>query len=271
MARKWIETSQDPSLVNTSGAYLRIYEWSRGRPAAGLSASHAGRVALDRLGKRAPQPFPDVLDSLYATALYDGDKGRTHALLQRLVAPALYAATPAADRNWNAAAQSAALVGDAAGITGIEAAQRRDNGYVSGDPAWEDARFAGYVALAKGQFKEAITQLQRAGTLHTAASPLEAFLIAMAFDRAGTRDSAIACFTRVVDPAEAGEPEAYLFSAGAHKRLAELLDAKGDAAGAITHYDAFAAAWKDAEPSKQPLVKAARDRAGQLRAKKDPG
>jgi tetratricopeptide (TPR) repeat protein len=271
LSRLGLETSQDPRFVASTSGLLRVYEWSRGRPAAGLAASHAGRVAQDRLAKRAPRPFPDVLDSVYATALYDGDKGRVHALLQRLVTPALYAATPAADRNWNAAAQSAALVGDVAGIMGIEAARRRDNTYTSGDPAWEDARFAGYVALAKGQYKEAITQLQRAGTLHTAASPQEAFLIAMAFDRAGTRDSAIAWFTRVVDPAEAGENEAFVFSAAAHKGVAELLDAKGDAAGAITHYDAFAAAWKDAEPSRQPVVKAARERAAQLRAKKDPG
>jgi hypothetical protein len=99
----------------------------------------------------------------------------------------------------------------------------------------------------------------------------ERFLLATSFDRLGVRDSAIAWFKTVVDPQAISEPVARQYVPAAHKRLAELLDDKGVIAGAIEHYDAFATLWKDAEPSRQPIVTAARDRAAQLRAKKDPG
>jgi tetratricopeptide (TPR) repeat protein len=182
-------------------------------------------------------------------------------------------ANPApADRPWDAASIVAALAGDAAAADALLAAYRRDNASIARDPVWEGARVAGHVALAKGQYREAIAQLQQAGRRKTAADGEEAFLIAMAFDRSGTPDSAITWFTTMLDPREARMLEQqYPYRAAAEKRLAELLDAKGDAAGAITHYEQFATLWKDAEPSRQPVVKAARDRAAQLRGKKDPG
>lgn len=76
---------------------------------------------------------------------------------------------------------------------------------------------------------------------------------------------------KVLAPEELFMLEQLPYRAAAGKRLAELLDAKGDAAGAITHYEQFAALRKDAEPSRQPVVKAARERATQLRAAKNPG
>jgi hypothetical protein len=50
-----------------------------------------------------------------------------------------------------------------------------------------------------------------------------------------------------------------------HERLAELYEARGDAARAAPHYARFIAMWKDADPGLQPRVAQARRRLAQLR------
>ncbi|WP_396214954.1 protein kinase [Gemmatimonas sp.] len=271
LARRWVDSAQSPRQLVASGNYQSSYEASRGRIGASLAASAARDEGLARVTKRPPQLLALLVDSARAAGLYDGDRPRAHGALQRLLSPAVMATAAPADRPWFAASVVAALAGDAAAADALLAAYRRDNAVVARDPAWEGARVAGHIALAKGQYREAIAQLQQAARRKTAADPEEAFLIAMAFDRAGAPDSAITWFNTMLDPKELGMAEQLSYRAAAEKRLAELLDAKGDAAGAITHYEQFATLWKDAEPSRQPVVKAARDRAAQLRGKKDPG
>ncbi len=271
LAREWADSTQSVRQASGSGTYLVSYETSRGRIGASLAASAARMSALARITKRAPQPLALMLDSSFAAALYDGDRSRTRATLQRMLDYAIAEAVPPAERPWSIAIIPAALAGDGAMATALDAAYRRDNAALSTDRAWEDARMAGQVALAKGQYQEAVSQLQRAGQRRTAPDVEESFLIAMAFDRAGMRDSAITWFARAVSPAEAGDGNLRFYGAAAERRLAELLDEKGDAAAAIQHYEKFATLWKDAEPARQPVVKAARERAAQLRTKKDPG
>jgi hypothetical protein len=67
----------------------------------------------------------------------------------------------------------------------------------------------------------------------------ERFLLATSFDRLGVRDSAIAWLKTVVDPQAISEPIARQYVPAAHKRLAELLDDKGDIAGAGLHPGMF--------------------------------
>ena len=50
------------------------------------------------------------------------------------------------------------------------------------------------------------------------------------------------------------------FLAGAHKRLAELYEARGEREKARSHYARFIELWKDADPELQPLVREARER-----------
>ena len=95
--------------------------------------------------------------------------------------------------------------------------------------------------------------------------------MARAFDLAEMPDSAIAMYERYlatprflgvfptvrqIDPA---------FLAGAHKRLGELYEAKGERQKAISHYLAFVELWKDADPVLAPKVAAVRQRLGHLR------
>ena len=53
-------------------------------------------------------------------------------------------------------------------------------------------------------------------------------------------------------------------SAGAQKRLGELLEAKGEREKAMSRYAQFIELWSNADPPLQPMVKQVRDRLARL-------
>ncbi|MGH7620456.1 MAG: hypothetical protein ACREPM_24830, partial [Gemmatimonadaceae bacterium] len=58
------------------------------------------------------------------------------------------------------------------------------------------------------------------------------------------------------------------YLAGAHRRLGELYEAKGDTARAESHYTSFIDLWKTADPELQPKVAEVRKRLAALSARK---
>jgi tetratricopeptide (TPR) repeat protein len=132
------------------------------------------------------------------------------------------------------------------------------------------------IALAERRYREAIAEFRLGdrrpdGAAHPCASCLPAYL-ARAFDLAEMPDSAIAMYERYL-----AAPRLYWFFprsrqldpgflAGAHKRLGELYEAKGDRQQAISHYLAFVELWKDADPALAPKVAAVRQRLARLRS-----
>ena len=90
-------------------------------------------------------------------------------------------------------------------------------------------------------------------------------LIGQAYDLAGNADSAIAVFSRYIDSPYIGRlttDASYL--AGAHKRVGELYEAKGDKAKAASHYAKFIELWKNADPVLQPKVEEVKKRLARL-------
>jgi tetratricopeptide (TPR) repeat protein len=82
-------------------------------------------------------------------------------------------------------------------------------------------------------------------------------LLARAYDQAAMSDSAVAVYERYLAAPDVGRLTTGLdglYLAGAHKRLGELYEAKGDRANALEHYRAFVTLWKDADPELQPKV-----------------
>ena len=77
----------------------------------------------------------------------------------------------------------------------------------------------------------------------------------------GSGDSAVAVFTRYSEaryPVRTATDGTYL--AGAHKRLGELHEARGEREKAATYYAKFIELWKDADPPLQPKVAEVRRR-----------
>ena len=133
------------------------------------------------------------------------------------------------------------------------------------------------IALAEKRYREGIIEFRLGdrrpdGPVNGCAACLPAYL-ARAFDLAEMPDSAIAMYERYL--AIPPFPFAFIsaprqldpaYLAGAHKRLGELYDAKGDREKAISHYAAFVELWKDADPVLAPKVTAVRQRLAHLRA-----
>jgi tetratricopeptide (TPR) repeat protein len=118
------------------------------------------------------------------------------------------------------------------------------------------------VALAEGRYAEAVSEARAADWGFCSMCFVPG--IARAYDLAGNADSAVAVLARFVDhPARDPATDGY-FLAGAHKRLGELYDARGDRARAISHYSRFVDLWKNADAELQPLVRTARDRLATL-------
>ena len=92
--------------------------------------------------------------------------------------------------------------------------------------------------------------------------------MAMAFDRAGMTDSAVAHFQSWADAGESlWEAGVYWHVApAAYLRLGELYEAKGDKTKAVDFYGRFTELWREADPEFQPKVKEVRRRIAELSA-----
>ena len=131
----------------------------------------------------------------------------------------------------------------------------------------------GEIALSAKDPQTAIAEFRRGDTEYDGkpareCGPCVEFNLARAFDAANMPDSTIGAYERFVNTPyflrlEDTDP---LGLAGAHKRLGELYEAKGDASKAIPHYERFIELWKNADPELQPLVADAKKRLARLTA-----
>ncbi|MEO6878570.1 MAG: protein kinase [Gemmatimonadaceae bacterium] len=129
----------------------------------------------------------------------------------------------------------------------------------------------GEVALAANDPRTAIAEFRRGdvgydGKPARECGPCVEFNLARAFDAANMADSTIAAYERFIDTPyydRLGETDP-LGLAGAHKRLGELYEAKGDASRAIAHDEKFVTLWRNADPPLQPIVADVKKRLARL-------
>jgi len=121
----------------------------------------------------------------------------------------------------------------------------------------------GVLALSARRYDEAQTELRAADSK---GCPIcNAPLLARAFDLGGKPDSAIAIYERFLGTPLLDRTDVDgAFLPTVHKRLGELYEARGARDKALTHYRAFTALWKDADPGLQPQVTDARLRVAAL-------
>jgi tetratricopeptide (TPR) repeat protein len=130
----------------------------------------------------------------------------------------------------------------------------------------------GEIAVAEKQYAVAIDEFRRADVAYDGQPDSRLgvrlhFNLGRAFDLANQPDSAIAqleAYTAVHDDSRIDDDVFAL--AGAHKRLGELYDAKGDRERAISHLSKFVELWKNADPDLQPAVADAKRRLARLQA-----
>lgn len=177
------------------------------------------------------------------------------------------------DRNYAPLAYLYALAGDPARARELLANVReyeRAPGVTRGGLGLRDEgtylRALGVTELAEGRQREAIVTLRRSVDLYYCPSCTLPDL-ALAYDRAGAADSAIAVYQRYVTTPWSEWQNAIGDSrATAYQRLGALHEIRGDTAAAITAYEQVAALWAHADVEMEPQVAAARQRASALGA-----
>jgi tetratricopeptide (TPR) repeat protein len=129
---------------------------------------------------------------------------------------------------------------------------------------WDWYRARGWVALAEGRPREAVTAFV-AGRNVTSCPDCGAWEEGLAFERANLPDSALAAYQRAVGRGTfyKGIGDSWGL-APSLKRLGELYEERGDKQRALEYYGRFADLWKDADPALQPAVREVRARMGQL-------
>ena len=119
---------------------------------------------------------------------------------------------------------------------------------------------SGLIALGEGRYDEAIAALTAGDVDECVVCALPA--LALAHDRAGRRDSALAVYERMIDTP-------YLFRTVSvdgdfrgHtlERLGELFDEAEDYENAAKYYAMFVELWAEADEELQPRVRAAQAR-----------
>jgi len=121
-------------------------------------------------------------------------------------------------------------------------------------------RVRGSIALARGDEQAAIeaTRASDRGVCKTCALPQ----LAVAYERAGQRDSAIAVYARYVDlpyTFRARDSDGWHLGP-THERLGQLYEATGAKDRAVEEYTRLVRLWEEADDVLQPRVEAARDR-----------
>jgi tetratricopeptide (TPR) repeat protein len=129
----------------------------------------------------------------------------------------------------------------------------------------------GHIALAERKPAEAITEYRRGdsapdGPVHqcTPCLPLQ---LSRAFDAANQPDSVIVQLERYLSTPMSSKHQEGLdatVAPGAHERLGQLYEAKGQNDKAAEHYRRFIDLWKNADPELQPRVAAAKARLAKL-------
>jgi len=129
----------------------------------------------------------------------------------------------------------------------------------------------GYVALAEHRPQEEIAAFRQVVEQRAVCNTCGFWELALAFDQAGQRDSALVAYERVVtEPWLMNELSNYqewktgVTFAPSLRRLGELYDARGDREKAVEYYGRFVDLWKEADPALQPAVREVKARLSQL-------
>jgi tetratricopeptide (TPR) repeat protein len=251
----------DLAAQNESALSQAAISASRGRIREFVRLIRESADAALQQGTRSA-PLDAAIDAAQTEAWFLEQPPRAVSTLDRAIADHPLDSLSPVERPYTRLARAYALAGQPdRARTYLAAFDRRSQEIARGDDNRERHFTLGYIAMAERKYDDAVREFRAAdeGSCTVCSLPD----LARAFDLAGNADSAIAVFARYIDapaePTRIWEADAYNL-AGAHKRLGELYDAKGDRQKAASHYAAFLDLWKDADPELQPIVRRVRER-----------
>lgn len=191
------------------------------------------------------------------------------ALVRRALNRTPMSQVPAPDRPWDQLGELGGLIRDQSlARDALEGLEKDLPLRGSKSPDGDRSRMRAWMALASKDYSAAIREFHEADRTLMLDERRASLALGDAFDLAGQADSAIVYYERFVRLPDPWPMFRAQFVAGAHKRLGELYDARGDSGRAEAHYQFFVDLWKDADPELQPKVREVRTRLAQLRQRK---
>ncbi|HKV50320.1 MAG TPA: serine/threonine-protein kinase [Gemmatimonadaceae bacterium] len=263
-------------------------EWGLGGQTA-LALLHGRLADAERAGRELSALLPatdakrlqDAVFRATVDAWFHGPSPNVVHALDASLADTPLERLPLADRPYFDAATAYAVAGAPDKAAAIVAQYRRDvtdtSRFRLRRPSLDAA--LGTIALVRGDAKTAIDEFRRSdvaddGLPSRECAPCVHFALGRAFGAAGQADSTIAEYEAYIATPywlklTGGESTEISFGdalvlAGVHKRLGELYEATGDRQKAASHYAAFVALWKNADPELQPQVEDVRRRLARL-------
>jgi tetratricopeptide (TPR) repeat protein len=263
--------SGDLDAQSIADSRIAAMNGARGKLAESLRAWRRAAEAGRGLGRQDAR-LQAALDEAEFDGWFRDQKPRAQAAIERALADHPLDSIVPIERPYGRLVQLYALAGrpDLA-KTMLAAFDRRHAEVELASDKWQRYAMAGHIALAERRYEDAVREFasSRGGE---SCAPCALANIARAYDLAGNADSATAIFERYIEGPS--EPERIYTDmtmlAGAHKRLGELYEAKGERARAASHYSRFVELWKDADPELQPTVRDVRERLAKLQRAERP-
>jgi eukaryotic-like serine/threonine-protein kinase len=254
------------------GVSLRRFEAQTHRASLRAVQGRA-RAAIDdmnqlvSLTRELPVRYPALIAAVRAAQLelaLRGNAAGSLRMLQRALAEFPPDSMPPADAPVLDVAMVFASAGDVAAAEGWLARADELRAPEANRKELDYQLVRARLLLNGGRAGDAVTLLERAGREHFCRECVAAPL-AEAFEMLREHDAAIAQYRLVIGSWYL--PDGALYLAPAHFRLAELLEARGEVAGAAEHYAEFVRLRRDADAELQPQVRAAEQRLAALRGR----
>jgi eukaryotic-like serine/threonine-protein kinase len=252
----------DTATQSQQAGRLAQFAFLRGRLNDGLGHRTEVRTRNLRAGNRQAA-LNLALDEPEVDAIFRGQNARALRGVQQALATHPLDSIPLVARPYERIEWIYSLAGrpDLAKLM-MAAAERQLPAKDASDADKSRHNMAGNIAVAERRYDDAVREYRAMDIGYCVSCALPD--IAHSYDLAGNRDSAIAVFARYVEAPNRSVVTDQYSLAGAHKRLGELYEERGDRAKAASEFTAFVELWKNADPDLQPLVAEVRRRLTRL-------
>jgi tetratricopeptide (TPR) repeat protein len=262
-------------------AERRIEGWPLSRWNMASAAMHQGR--LDR-GKqrmrdatRSAPPTARSMIKLYSdvalaeTAVYYGQENGELVAVEEVIRSPAFRALPPEFINYQELVRAFARAGQVAHARDIRAQYLTEVDSMFRSNNQPDAIHAmdGEIAMAESRYSDAIAAYRSARTENACATCF-VFVLANAFDKLGSVDSAMAYYDRFLTARQLDRTGSdALYRPTSLRRMGELYDQAGDIKRALEYYGDFVELWAEADPVLQPQVQDVRQRMAELAGESD--
>jgi tetratricopeptide (TPR) repeat protein len=197
--------------------------------------------------------------------LVQGDTVEALAIVEADLARYPLAEVPAEDRPYHNLVEFFAEAGETDRARALlEELERESRSDPDPDP---HPALRGRIALSDGDYEAAVSRFEQADFGSCLVCALSR--LALAYDRAGNADSALANYERyVTTPYRNRLFQDQYFLGPIHERLGQLYDERGDQEDALRNYARFVELWGEADPELQPRVRAAQARLEEILAER---